>query len=511
MRVKVIKIKNFRGFKDEVKVEIGDLTAFVGKNDIGKSTILEALEIFFNEGKGIIKISKEDINKEKHAEGVNEITISICFDELPKTILIDDTNHTTLQNEYLLNSEKQLEIIKSYTNGNRERVFIKAYHPTNPICKDLLQKTNTELQHIIKENSVDCSNLTKNAVMRSAIWQHFSSDLQLQEIEVDISKGESKSIWDKLRNYLPQYHLFQSDRKNSDGDNEVQDPLRVAVKQILTNEKIRNQFDEIAKEVKATLEEVSARTLEKVHEMNPEIASGLNPVIPETESLKWADVFKSVSIVGDESISINKRGSGVKRLILLNFFRAEVERIRLAQNVFNIVYAIEEPETSQHSEHQKKIIKALLELSKASGTQVIITSHSATVVKLLEFNHLRLVKSCGPAKVIEEVSPGVLAYPSLNEVNYIAFSEITEEYHNELYGFLCWKKEIKNYLEGKRKIRYTRLNRDLVPDKTIDVTLSEYIRHQIHHPENKHNERYTDKQLKESIESMRGFIRDVTK
>tara|TARA_B100000809_G_scaffold178239_1_gene175824 strand:- start:8152 stop:8319 length:168 start_codon:yes stop_codon:yes gene_type:complete len=55
--------------------------------------------------------------------------------------------------------------------------------------------------------------------------------------------------------------------------------------------------------------------------MNPEIANSLTPIIPSPESLKWIDFFKSVSITGDEDIPINKRGSGVKRLILLNFFR----------------------------------------------------------------------------------------------------------------------------------------------------------------------------------------------
>ena len=48
MKIKTIKIKNFRSYKDEVEIEFGDLTAFVGKNDIGKSTVLEALDIFFN-------------------------------------------------------------------------------------------------------------------------------------------------------------------------------------------------------------------------------------------------------------------------------------------------------------------------------------------------------------------------------------------------------------------------------------------------------------------------------
>ena len=51
MKITKIKIKNFRSYKDEVEIELGDLTAFVGKNDIGKSTVLEALDIFFNENK----------------------------------------------------------------------------------------------------------------------------------------------------------------------------------------------------------------------------------------------------------------------------------------------------------------------------------------------------------------------------------------------------------------------------------------------------------------------------
>lgn len=42
----------------ETKIPMSDFVAIVGKNDIGKSTILEALNIFFNDGKGIIPIDK---------------------------------------------------------------------------------------------------------------------------------------------------------------------------------------------------------------------------------------------------------------------------------------------------------------------------------------------------------------------------------------------------------------------------------------------------------------------
>jgi len=508
MKIKKLKIKNFRSYKDQVEIEFGDLTAFVGKNDIGKSTILEALDIFFNEGKGVVKLDKDDINKQSLAEGNNEIIISVCFEELPSTIVIDSTNETTLQDEYLLNSDNQLEIIKKFPNAGKEKVFVKSNHPTNSNCCDLLQKKNTELQKIIQDNSIICSDQTKNAVMRTAIWSYYSADLQLSEIEVDVTKGETvKSIWEKLQSYLPLYSLFQSDRKNSDGDSEVQDPLKEAVKQILDNDELKQKFSEIASEVENKLKEVAERTLDKIREMNPEIANSLAPVIPPAQSLKWNDVFKNVSIAGDENIPINKRGSGVKRLILLNFFRAEAERRRLEENIPSIIYAIEEPETSQHTEHQKILINAFLTLASTLNTQVVITTHSATLVKELKFEHLRLIKIEDSIKTIESVLPNRLPYPSLNEVNFQAFKEITEEYHNELYGYIEFEGELTNYKSRKQTKPYMKQKNGEI--KSEQIILTDYIRHQIHHPENTINPKYTFNDLSDSINLMRTFIQTI--
>ena len=43
MKISQVKITNFRGYKDETIIDFGELTAFVGRNDVGKSTVLEAL------------------------------------------------------------------------------------------------------------------------------------------------------------------------------------------------------------------------------------------------------------------------------------------------------------------------------------------------------------------------------------------------------------------------------------------------------------------------------------
>jgi predicted ATP-dependent endonuclease of OLD family len=507
MKIKKVKIENFRSYQDEVTVELNDLNVFVGKNDIGKSTILEALDIFFNENKGVVKMDKDDINKTCQENGNTEIKISVVFEELPATLTIDTTNPTTLAEEYLLQTDGTLEIVKKYPNGGKEKVFIKAHHPTNPNCSELLLKKNADLKKLITDE-MECEDKTKNAVIRKSIWSFYQADLQLNEIEIDLAKNDAKNTWDQLKKYMPLYSLFQSDRKNSDGDNEVQNPMKLAVQEILKDSELQSSLDEVAEKVEEKLRDVSSKTLEKLNEMNSEIADSLTPVIPSPDSLKWADVFKSVSISCDENIPINKRGSGVKRLVLLNFFRAEAERRKREDNIPSVIYAVEEPETSQHPSHQRKLIEAFKELSRANRTQVFMTTHSPAIVKLLEFEHLQLVKNSSTyGKEVINVERGNLPYPSLNEVNYLAFGESNDEYHNELYGYIESEQLLNDYRIGKQTMLYKRKLRDGATREEQKV-LSEYIRHQIHHPENIENTRFTNEQLQRSIGDMREFIRD---
>lgn len=508
MQIISVKIENFRGYKEPIEIKFDELTVFVGKNDVGKSTVLEALDIFFNEGKGAVKIEKSDVNVVEAQKGNSETIISVCFDELPNKIIIDSTVETTLKEEYMLNSAGNLEIVKKYKNGGSAKIFVKANHPTNSKCDNLLLAKNSDLKKIVQQEKIQCENQAVNAELRKAIWNNYKNELQLKEKEIDISKEDAKKIWDKLACYMPVYSLFQADRKNSDGDDEVQDPLKEAVKQILTEQKLQAKLSEIADEVENKLKEVAERTLEKIREMDPNIANSLRPIIPSAECLKWQDVFKGVSISGDDDIPINKRGSGVKRLVLLNFFRAEAERRAQSEGETGVVYAIEEPETSQHSENQFLLVEAFKKLALRAKTQVILTTHSSNIVKQLEFSNLRLI-NCkeNNEKEILKVVPGQLNYPSLNEVNYVAFGEISEEYHDELYSYIEFQRWKNDYTLGKPTRVYKKIKKEgsIIQEQKI---LTEYIRHQIHHPENTLNVHFTREELKTSIDLMRSFIQD---
>lgn len=506
MLIKSVIIENFRGYHTRQVIEFSKLTAFVGKNDVGKSTVLEALDIFFNDGKGAVKLEPSDINAQakQDANGQNvDIVIGVEFDDLPGQIVIDDNNNTTLAEEYLLNGNQNLTILKRYPNAGKAKVFIWANHPAQEECKGLLYKKQADLRRMTA--NYDCDH-NKNAEMRAAIRRQHANELNLTLQEIDASKEDAKNIWEQLGRYMPVYSLFQVDRTNDDKNKEVQDPLKEAVKVIMGSDDIKQKCQEIYDAVMQQLTDVATRTLQKVNEMNPHLANTLHPYMPLSDSLGWNDVFKGVSITGDGDIPINKRGSGVKRLILINFFRAEAERRQQAVNAPGVIYAIEEPETSQHTDHQKILVNSLLALSQLPNTQVVITTHSSNVLKCLAFDNVRLIRlGANNEKLIENLASQQLPYRSLNEIAYVAFDEATEEYHDELYNFIESQQWGHDYRQGRATMAYQKIDRH-GNQQSQQIVLSEYIRHQIHHGDNNRNIHYTPAQLASSIAQMRQFI-----
>jgi ABC-type cobalamin/Fe3+-siderophores transport system ATPase subunit len=109
MRLRTITLENFRSYGSRAAIPIDDLTVFVGKNDAGKSTVLEALEVFFNSG--TVKMQPDDVTKGGNS---GKVSIGCIFDELPASVVLDSDARTSLAGEHLLNSSGRLEIIKTF-------------------------------------------------------------------------------------------------------------------------------------------------------------------------------------------------------------------------------------------------------------------------------------------------------------------------------------------------------------------------------------------------------------
>ncbi|MBN1274524.1 MAG: ATP-binding protein [Candidatus Aminicenantes bacterium] len=381
MKLARLRLRNFRCFQEEMSIILEDITVLIGKNDSGKSTIMDALDLFLND----INPDKDDASKGGNPK---DLTIICEFSDLPDEVVLDDANPTRLSTELLLNADGRLEIHKVYSGDLQKPKCrsIEAYaiHPTVDGAKDLLQFKNADLKKHAMELSIDLKDVDQrvNAQLRARIREHLG-ELKPAPSSIQLNEENAKKVWTELRKYLPAFALFKSDRASTDQDPEAQDPLKAAVKEAIKAKEA--ELSVITEYVQTEVQKIANSTLEKLHDMDPTLATQLNPTFTPP---KWDSLFKA-SITSDDDIPINKRGSGVKRLILLNFFRAKAEQLARETGHSAVIYGIEEPETCQHPNNQRMLLRALSDLS--SEAQVIISTHTPMLARSLPDSCLRYI------------------------------------------------------------------------------------------------------------------------
>ena len=391
MRIKKVILENFRGYKARTEISLGQFTALIGQNDAGKSTILEALDYFFEN-------SKPDQGDASIGGDASKVLIGVAFDRLPTELTLDRGARSTLAAEYLLNDDGDLEIHKIFSltaqRPGAPKVFAQAVHPTEAAIEGLIQKNNTDLKALVREMGLEeTCNLNENPSMRQAIYQSLEGRLALAMQSVALNSENGKAIWGAIQARLPLYALFRSDRASSDQDPEVQNPMKAAVQKALAE--IQEDLTAVVEQVRVRAEDTAKRTLEQLQAAYPDLASSLTP---QFRSPSWANLFK-VDLESDDGVPLNKRGSGVRRLILMSFFQAEAERKRkeVGEGAFDgevpVIYAIEEPETSQHPDNQRRIVTALMEVAEG-GDQVLVTTHVPALAELMPLESLRYI-DCG--------------------------------------------------------------------------------------------------------------------
>ena len=174
MKIYDISIKNFRGIKSLTKLKSGDINSFVGKNDSGKSSVLKALDAFFND-----KFTHNDVFKGISEEEKTENDIFVLKNEIEyfltalKTIAAGGKLKEKYLNNFLESSIKETHTL--YKNLKSK----KLYSYLSEIKTSKKNPINIDRKSILKEvraNNWDESKITtilnnfnhiKNEILRS--------------------------------------------------------------------------------------------------------------------------------------------------------------------------------------------------------------------------------------------------------------------------------------------------------------------------------------------------------
>lgn len=429
MKLLSLKLENFRGFKN-IKFDLSqNLHMIVGQNDIGKSTILEALDVFFNENKAITKISALDfcINSTNNEDKNISISCEFGLKENEK-IIIDSSREISPKDEFLLNGNNNLEI-KKWWNASLSTMKTN----TSIICNipesidsNYLTMKNAELKKKINEIAPDSiANKSINSEMRMAIYEKLMSDSPINNYnikEIDTkSLLEDKDFYPALEKNLPDYYLFKSDRKNTTDDDEVQNPLSLAVKNAIDNDLVKQKLSEIQSIIENELNQINIATIEKMGHFSSRLGDNLIPQI----NTSWEKAIKN-DILDRNNIPINKKGSGIRRLLLLSYLMVQAEKNSYVRGKKDIIFAIEEPETSLHPNLQKKFIEELFKMANNAdysiGDEISSNINEIRKYKILITTHL----------------PNYLSYATAEQVIYVSENDNGESI--EIFGENEYKK-----------------------------------------------------------------------
>jgi predicted ATPase len=374
MRLKSIRLVNFCNFSDAT-LELGDVTVIVGKNDVGKSNILKAIDILLNQSD------------------------STQWDEI-----------ISRGGGYSPGSGS--------TRSDDHRYF-RDFNSENMKLQGIISFSESEFEEIIPDDEFEVSEQRKKKYRREELSREVSFDMSFWA-----EAGEIKWIVQDMQIHEgPMIYRGGKDpvglTRTGDGIYALDPKAEITVKifnmirgsfQLVRGDRTLQRISSpseyegyphryfaegrnIVEDIFWFEKDVTLKKSSIFQELNEDIVR-LFPKYGKVASMAEGEEWKSVYYDNMPSSSV---GEGVKQLTVLSF--------NLRKSTSPIA-AIEEPEIHLHPEMQRKALDLLEE--ESAERQIIITTHSPTIAGNVDI---------GALKIVKELEDGTSTIESVDEDN----------------------------------------------------------------------------------------------
>ncbi|NOU65776.1 AAA family ATPase [Paenibacillus sp. LMG 31461] len=355
--VKDVYIKNFRSLK-EVSIELDDYTVIVGKNNSGKSNIIQAVNLAFD----FSSVFREDIyiSKDEPYDESKKIHIDV-------RILPIDANRT-VQDAFDEKWSRAFGDSVALDNTTDKEYF--AFR--TEISYDPDKEIYTNIKYKI-DNWLDVGTSKIGNSIRRETLESIENILVNAQRDISLDIRDKKSIWGKLTSKI-----------------KVSDTVRGSIETQLQrlNKKIVHE-SEILKSISHELKVTTAEKESKVD---------ISPITRDIESL-----YKGMNIyyTNKNSLptSVENLGLGVRSWAVFSTIKAEINskiKKRISDELAYLpLILVEEPEVHVHPQAQRQLFSDI----NAMMGQKIITTHSPYILSQIQLDKIRYVRKVDACSV----------------------------------------------------------------------------------------------------------------
>ncbi len=479
MKLEKIRIENYRSI-ESLEFGINEINgsytySLLGINESGKSSFLNAISLI---GTNNLKYPLDYFDPlspvvlklfysptESEIKQINkDITDYEKFDKKIK----ENINLNNIEIEYRFEPNINVNLTKSvlfnFPHSNFPDYTLKA--------GELFKKTQTEADledfDLTPYFEANYSDYFLERIHNTVFWKSSRQYLLLDDIDLNEFSKSPKEI------SIPLFNCF----------------LLSGIPEDKISIEISNLNTPVA--IKSLESKLSELTTKHINKVWPEHPISISFLINKNEiSLLIED-----NDVKFQPKTTGQRSDGFKQFIS---FLLTVSAESYNKKLDNTILLIDEPETHLHPPAQINLLEELVKITQNKNNNILFfATHSNYLIDKVNLDtNYKVIKENNLKTSINKIEKKTSTY---SEVNYEIFGILNNDYHNELYGYI--ESEDKSKLGGLKKNKKWIDSRD---KREKDVSLAEYIRHSIHHPENTLNKKYTETELKNSIQELKSI------
>ena len=388
--------EKLRSAKGKITLPVHEISILIGQNGGGKTTTLDALNLFF---KIKMTIRNEDINSSLRAENP-EVVFSGKFQITDEEKEFFNTFDSNLEGDYIT-------IYKKFDLPNDDSYYFIITLGTGTKLDNLdLGKLREPYINLCVENEIEVRKNDTIAKMKEILEKKRNSLPVDTKVEKQINKNA-------LKDYLPHFILLSSE--------EAPDPKKEMVK-ILTNTlKERVEELEIGEEVNTITSVILKTCNQKIEEANETIKKYCKDIeridiTPEYDPLRGLtlDEFNIIKQGGDK-VRFEAEATGKRRQIMLGIYEWSTLQITEELNE-NFIIAFDEPDLHFDYIQISNLLSILKNFSNKDNVQVLMATHSI--------------------KLIDNFPPNQILHFYLNKQDITELTYITEEDYEKIGDFL---------------------------------------------------------------------------